>query len=346
MREVYYNSDLTDKSINEIKILSLYYDKIHIINDSVYSPKFEVINNEFKSTGINEFELIPKTFSLDYKVLIDENIISIQNKDEKNNDNLFATEISKIVNSKFNLIFPNHPTEKDSKIITKEVYEIMKNMWGFEWGKPVESNLIWWYYSLKLQSFLKLLIDGKTCISSSNNLNLLFNSFIVEHNKSYNKLITKGEKRSLAFEALKFKLPNPDVLSFEEVLELKIKLKDELENFHETMNLIEVKNKNILNGEITEKEYQAFFYEHIKKPLRELDIKIKNLNSNTFGRFIDNIQNYKTYVPILGTVALSGPTYYSLLCSMGLTVGQSILEYKKEKREIENNGLYFLMKLK
>jgi len=39
---------------------------------------------------------------------------------------MFADEISKIVNSNRSLIFPDHPTEKDSRIITEEVYDIMK----------------------------------------------------------------------------------------------------------------------------------------------------------------------------------------------------------------------------
>jgi hypothetical protein len=40
MREIYYNSDITPRSASEIKLLALYYDKINIVNDAVYTPKF------------------------------------------------------------------------------------------------------------------------------------------------------------------------------------------------------------------------------------------------------------------------------------------------------------------
>lgn len=58
------------------------------------------------------------------------------------------------------------------------------------------------------------------------------------------------------------------------------------------------------------------------------------------------MQNPKSYVPLVGTVVDSMPIQYGILCSLGINVGQSYLEYKEEKREVSNNGLYFLLKLK
>src|SRR5690606_25582336 len=169
------------------KLLALYYDKINIVNDAVYTPKFSKTNGKFESDGGEDFQFIPKTFRTDYKILIDENLIEITERNKTNENEFekeFASKASEIVNSNHDLIFPNHPTEKDGKIITEEVYEVMKHMSGFEWGKPVETELIWWYYSLKLKWFLKLLIEGKTCLSSSNNLNGLFSIFIQQSAKS------------------------------------------------------------------------------------------------------------------------------------------------------------------
>ncbi|WP_277014905.1 hypothetical protein [Flavobacterium lindanitolerans] len=258
MREIYYNSDITPKSANEIKLLALYYDKINIVNDAVYAPKFSRANGTFEFDGVGDFQFIPKTFTTDYKVLIDENLISITERNEKKEDEfekVLASKISEIVNSNQDLIFPNHPTEKDGKIITEEVYDIMKYMWDFDWGKPVETNLIWWYYSLKLKWFLKLLIEGETCLSSSNNLKALFSTFIQQSTKSNKNLKTKGYTKSLALDALKISLPNPDILSFDELLELKLRLKDELGLFYQTINSIEVKNKQLYNADLKDNEY-------------------------------------------------------------------------------------------
>jgi hypothetical protein len=47
MREICYNSDVTPKATNEIKLLSLYYDRINVVNDVVYTPKFEKVKGQF-----------------------------------------------------------------------------------------------------------------------------------------------------------------------------------------------------------------------------------------------------------------------------------------------------------
>lgn len=349
MREIYYNSDITPKATNEIKLLSLYYEKINIVNDAVYSPKFDQSNGQFNFVGVEDLQFIPKTFMTEYKLLIDENLISITKRDENQEDeyeNKFANKISNLLNANLDLIFPNHPTKKNYKIITEEVYDIMKHMLGFEWGKPVERDFIWWYYAFKLKWFLKLLMEGKNCLSSSNNLNSLFSMFIQESNKFNDNLGTHGHTKSLAFDALKISLPNPDLLSFEDILELKFRLKDELALFYQTINSIEVKNKQLFNTNLKNNEYQSIFFSEIQKPLTDLENKMKNLNNKTFRKFINKMQNPKTYVPLIGTVVASMPVHYALLTSLGLTTGTSYLEYKEEKREIKNNGLYFLLKLK
>ncbi|MFT3823413.1 MAG: hypothetical protein QM731_05810 [Chitinophagaceae bacterium] len=349
MREIYYNSDITPKAINEIKLLALYYDRINIVNDAVYSPKFDMVDGEFKFTGTDTLQFIPNSFTSDYKLLINEGLISItQKKEEQENEyeKKLTRKISDLVNSHQDLIFPSHPKENNGKIITEEVYDIMKYMLDFEWNKPIETDFIWWYYAFKLKWFIKLLIDGKNCLSSSNNLNNLFSAFIQDSTKTNQNLGIKGYTKSLAFDALKISLPNPDLLSFEDILELKLKLKDQLAFFYQTINSIEVKNKELFTSDIKENDYQAIFFNEIEKPHRELELKMKNLNSKTFRNFIEKIKDPKSYAPLIGTVVASLPIHYTLLASLGLTTSQSYSEYREEKREIENNGLYFLLKLR
>lgn len=193
---------------------------------------------------------------------------------------------------------------------------------------------------------MKLLLNGETCLSSSQNLNKLFSSFIKEHSGTMNNMQAKGYNKSLALDALKINLANPDSLSFEDILELKFNLKDELALFYQTINSIEVKNKQLFDTNIKNNEYQAIFFNEIQKPLKELEIKMRNLQSKTFRNFITKMQNPKSYVPMIGTVVASMPIHYAILCSLGMTAGLTYSEYKEEKREVANNGLYFLIKLK
>ena len=91
---------------------------------------------------------------------------------------------------------------------------------------------------------------------------------------------------------------------------------------------------------------RVFFFTEIQKPLLDLENKMKNLKSKTFRKFVERMQNPRTYVPLIGTVVASMPIHYTLLSSLGLITGTSYLEYQEEKRGITNNGLYFLLKIK
>ncbi|WP_426330136.1 hypothetical protein [Pedobacter sp. R-06] len=349
MREIYYNSDITPKSANEIKLLALYYDKINIVNDAVYAPKFGKKGETIEFEAVEDLQFIPKSFREDYKLLIDNGMLNITKRDEARADKydeMFSRSISELVNAEDDYIYPLHPTDPGAKIITQEVYEIMKHMLGFKWGDPVEVQYMWFYYAFKLKWFIKLLMEGQTCITSSNNLNHLFTTFVSNTEKLELNAGEKGYSKSLAFDALKIGLPNPDVLSLEDILEMKLKLRDELGLFHQTVNSIEVKNKDLFGTNIKQAEYQALFFSEIQKPLLELETKMKNLKSKTFRQFVDKMKDYKTYVPLVGTVVASMPMQYAVLASLSMTVGQTYLEYKEEHRKISNNGLYFLLKLK
>lgn len=351
MREIYYNSDITQKATEEIKLLSLYYVRINIVNDIVYSPKFETVDGNFQFSGVEDLQFIPESFESEFRLLIDENLIKITEKkdDEKIEfETKFSKKISAIVNSNHDLIFPRHPNEENTRIITEEVYDIMHNMLGYTWQKPVETNFIWWYYAFKLKWFIKLLLNGENCITNSNNLSQLFSAFIKETNQSCSPIDLKGSSKSLSLDALRLSLPNPRDLSFEDILELKFRLKDELEWFSQTINSIEVRYKETFTdgGSLNEKEYESIFFNEIKKPLFELEGKMKNLQSKTFRKFLERLQNPKSYAPLVGTVVASMPIHYTLLASLGITTGISYLEYREEKREIVDNGMYFLLKLK
>jgi len=347
MREIYYNANITPESLNELKLLALYYDKISIVNDAIYSPKFERSKGKLQFIETEEFQFIPKSFRYDYKLLIDQNIISVTKRNEAEPDEYerrFSGKISNLLNSNYDLIFPKDPLNDDSRIFTEEVYNIVQHVLGVDGTSegPINIEFLWWYYAFKLKWFIKLLMEGKNCLTNSENLASLFSAFISESNN----LKINGSLRSIAFDALKLNLPNPDVLSFEDILELKFQLRDELSLFYQTINSIEVRNKQLFDHEIKENEYQRIFFDEIQKPIIELENKMKNLRSKTFRNFVDKMKDPKTYIPLVGTVVASVQVQYMFLASAGLATGISYLEYQEEKRNITSNGLYFLLKLK
>lgn len=343
MREIYYNSVISSKTAEEIKLLTLYYDKINIVNDCIYTIGYD---KEQSKVITVDLPFIPESFNSEYGVLIEEGILSITKRDETIKGDPFAKEISKLVNSKEDYIFPFHETESDTRMITEEVYTIMSTLLNFSPDQPINKEFIWWYYAFKLNWSVRLLLEGHNCINGSNNLNYLFGELLRQMSSTNNTLGSKGYTKSLAVDAIKLKLPNPSLLSFEDVLELKLRLKDELQEFSQTINSIEIKNKILFGSDdMSDEHYSSIFYNEIQKPLKDLEIKMANLNSKTFRELIASMKNPKSFAPLIGTVVASLPIEYTLMTSLGMIAGQSYLQYKEEQRNITNNGLYFLLKL-
>ena len=141
-------------------------------------------------------------------------------------------------------------------------------------------------------------------------------------------------------------LPSADMLSFEDILELKFRLKDELGQFSDVIKSIELKYKNETIEGIQSIDYDTIFKLEIEKPYNDLQQKIKSLNGRTFLSFIDKAKDIKSYTPILGSVVASIPLKYMLLLSLGAISIETYMEYKLEKNELDNNGFNYLVKLK
>ena len=141
-------------------------------------------------------------------------------------------------------------------------------------------------------------------------------------------------------------LPSADMLRFEDILELKYRLKDELGQFSDVIKSIELKYKNETIEGIQSIDYDTIFKLEIEKPYNDLQQKIKSLNGRTFLSFIDKAKDIKSYTPILGSVVASIPLKYMLLLSLGAISIETYMEYKLEKNELDNNGFNYLVKLK
>lgn len=344
MSEIFWYSDLTSNTERELKILTLYYDKINITNERIRSFRFNFDSAEFILPIESDF--ISSSFNTDYKLLIDENVICINHKSRSREEfSILSNEmnesgIMKALKINEHLIASNN----GKGTLTKEAFNVLKNQINHERGTTLISPFIWTYYIMKLQSLVECIGEGNKCISSSNIINRALSTFITESDNQ-NKYAKIVSHQSLALDAIQMNLPNPEDLSFEDILNLKLRLKDELKLFSKTINEIEVRNKQ-LDTNLSEREYQALFFNEIQKPFNDLKIKMKNLNSQKFRKFTEKLNNPYTYTPLLGSMCASIPMQYAVLFSLGLTGTQSYLEYLEDKRELSNNGFYFLLKLK
>lgn len=337
MDHIYLNSVITQETINEIKFLSLYYDKISIIHDIVYTIELNPNTNEPYVKGI---PFLPSNFEHDYKYLLEEGVLEIikrkEGEEDDEFDSMYAKSISKLINDEWDYLFPK---DGDNIIISDEIKNIVQ--YTFRDNKKVPLDLLWYFYAFKLKRSVKLLIEGKKCLNSSINLDYLFNEYI-----SLNTQIKpQFESGKLIENAIKMSLPSVDMLNFEDILELKIKLKDELAQFSDVIHSIEFKYKNQDINTISSNEYDIIFKQEIEKPYKDLRQKIKSLKGRTFLSFVDKAKDINTYIPMIGSFIASIPLKYSLMLSLGLISLETYHEYKISKNEVNENGLNYLIKL-
>lgn len=337
MEHIYLNSVVTEKTVNEIKFLSLYYDKVSIINDVIYTIGKNPDSNEICPIDI---PFLPSSFENEYKLLLDEGVLEIvkrkEDEEDRKFDSIYAKSISDLVNDKFSYIFPN---EGEDILLTNEIKDVVK--YTFNDKKQISLDLIWWYYAFKLKRSLKLIIEGQRCLNSSHNLQYLFNEYISSHSQT----IQCFESAKLVKSAISMSLPSVDMLNFEDILELKFKLKDELEQFSDVIKTIELKYKNETIDTLQTIDYESIFRLEIQRPYNDLQQKIKSLNGRTFLSFIDRAKDIKSYTPVLGSIFASLPIKYMLLLSLGLISAETYIEYRLNKNELNNNGFNYLVKL-
>lgn len=344
MKEIYFNGNINTETLNEIKYLSLYYEKINVVNDAVYTIGYNEETDDFISI---EHSFIPESFYNDYDFLIQEKIIELTSLEDEHDEyeKIFPSRISSILNRNKEYIFPNSSSE-GPPIITKEIRTVFDCLAEKNSSQAISIEKIWWYYALKLKWLIQHTINGHRCLTNSSNLNHLFIQFAKEINKDLPENINHNVSPSLGIEAIKIFLPNPEILSFEQILDLKSKLSDELENFSYNIQLIENQNPELLLGNISQDKYKLLFYENISKPIKEIETKIKSLKSKSFRSFIEKLKDPKSYAPLIGSIAINVPIEFTLLTTLGLNSGITYLEYIEEKRKIRDHPLYFLLKIR
>lgn len=148
-------------------------------------------------------------------------------------------------------------------------------------------------------------------------------------------------KNNIHTNCLSIMLPNLSNATFDDIYEMKYKMKDE---FTELRYYISTLTNNI---NITEYDssYQQICMK-INSSIKNLEHKIKTLKLTVAQKFVTEIKNPLSYAPLLGSLFINMPEHISLLASIGLIGANTGLEYIKQLEEIKNDNMYFLFKLR
>lgn len=141
-------------------------------------------------------------------------------------------------------------------------------------------------------------------------------------------------------------LPNLEAMSFEDVLELRLALEEELTAFREQMTLL---SERIRTGPwessfISEIQHIA---EHSVQPVvRKLQRKLETSRKEVILRAFKNIISAPTVLSVLGTIWAGLPPLLVMAVAASLVSVETALEYHFERTKIlQSNGLSLLLRL-
>ena len=300
--------DGTRKSLNALKYASMYYDSI----DIYCSLSF------YKSQILNEVN-----------VLVDDKVARIHGiQAYGTNDNM---DYDKIISS---LKASGQYKNSLKDVVPAFIVEGYKNSIIFDHYKqglikyPDDFEL--YRYLIEMASIIeKLGMKNEPILSGQDYYEL-----------NNNEMGQSGGKEFI--NKIPIFIPNFFEMSFEEILELKYYMKDELIEMQTYINEIPFM---FSGNDLSREDVNLFLIHKINPAIKQLENKYNSLKIGLLRHILKELKKPFSYSPIISTIFADVPPSVAVLGSLGIILGDSYLEYKMNKKELELDPLYFAVKL-
>ena len=138
-------------------------------------------------------------------------------------------------------------------------------------------------------------------------------------------------------------IPNLSALSFEEIFELREKARDEILAMR---YYIQGVSKEYIDSGKSISHMNDYVRNTINKAICDFESKVSTSRITTSQKFLSDLKNPASYIPLITSVFIDIPVQYSLFASLGLITIDTLLEKRKSALEIKRDPLAFMMELK
>jgi hypothetical protein len=297
-----YISNCLIDNINDIKSAALYYDSIEILDNIVYTLTKPDSNGISTIRGIHN--CIDNDFKLNLKILEDEKIVTYHEFQEKRfvpvenisyvTDPIDVELMDKcyqLMDVVGNQLFEIKKTNDVGlfRFLNKEVEKIHSSFINdLKIGSTIDMEFIYTYYSNMIYYILKYMYEGYNILTTSKVINNYFTKYYLKSILKDNN-IKKYPSNNLAVMTIKYFVPNVSDLSFEDILKIRYKAKDELIAYRTYMD--DMNNK--ITGDLSQSEVYEYtnniIENKIQPSITDLQRKISSANIrvvHTFNIFI------------------------------------------------------------
>jgi hypothetical protein len=194
--------------------------------------------------------------------------------------------------------------------------------------------------------YARMIDTGATaCTDSKLVLQLLARAHQATPKRRTSNTFDSEKTATLAMDILAAELPDLSFRSFEDVLEVRHRLRDDLGAFRVEMDSLAA----TLTAEPWTTDGQIAIDKLIRTKIRPavvaLDRKLATTRDTFLLTLVRNLKSPTSYVPLLATAFTNMPLAVAALASAGIFVADAAMETKRERRRIETeNGIAFLLK--
>ena len=348
-------------SLNILKLSVLYFDDISIQIPFVMDAGKESDSEyRFTATRLLGDDLNNQVIWLKEKHDIPNEMIFLNGLEYKFHDEELYNSISKasqkLILENFDLIFENAFTDgertfsftEETTVQSSEMKEILsslsavtrnaikKSLMDTINGPDYIYDLLFSYLLTRMQ-LSKLMFDLSDNRIVLSDLQLINDLLLRYYQK---KDVLSIMQNQVKLNCTSILLPNLSDATFEDIFELKYKMRDELLELHNYLDSL------IDNVDMENPDSFNILTHKINRAVRNLESKIKDINIAVAQKFITEIKNPLSYAPLLGTFFANVPSHVSLFVSLGLIGLNTGLEYTKQLNNLKKDNMYFLFKLR
>ena len=135
-------------------------------------------------------------------------------------------------------------------------------------------------------------------------------------------------------------------LEVDDILEARLKLRDELLAFRSELGRIQFEFEKEFGVEELARDGPRIVQARLIPKIKDIERRIGNARLTVLGKLVQVLKNPASYVPVVGSKFVGMPIELALMLGLGIITADVALEWWKEAREPRSDGLFYLLKLR
>ena len=228
---------------------------------------------------------------------------------------------------------------------SRDIFSIHNRFAGpIEAGKPFSFGLVSAYYEGLLADAMRTLAEGNDLITNSQALGRLINfassDEVIDHGR-IEETLRQTVAPMMACHLLDCSLVNIAQLEFEQILELRYQMRNELGEFRQAIAVLSCELVERYSPSQLLREGRDIAQRAVDAPLRDIENKMEDWKYSILRSLLDAWKQPANYFPFAGTAFFGVPIEVAALLSLGLSAGNIALDAYHSRQVVKRSPFYF-----